>query len=306
MAAFMAAIFIAMKTFEECAAEAQKYSSRNDFRDGSHNHYSWLVRNRMLDQACAHMVPMRRAITDELIFSEAKRFKTRVEFKRADQSLYKAAYKRGLLDQACAHMDAKKRRLSNAEIAEIARRYRSRSEFYQKDTGAYQTAKKRGILDAVCAHMPAGDRRLTDAELIATARTYKTRRALKEGDFGVYTTILRRRLERKAFAHMDYGFTGFLDDQPATLYHFRLVTPEGLTLHKVGITNRPPTRRLLSMGLRRGVAAELLATIPFASGRDARMIEKRLHRKFSSHRYCGPPVMKNGNTELFTSAALEF
>lgn len=288
------------RTFEECAAEALKHRTRAEFKLAANPQYQFLVRIRRIDEACAHMGHVYRSITDEMILSAAAKYSTRTEFRDADQPLYAAARKRGLAELAFGHMVVKKRKQSDADLAAIAKQYATRSEFYKLDSGAYQAAKKRGILDTICAHMPPGDRNLSDAEILTIARQYKTRGVFKDSDFGAYTTMLRRGLEQRACAHMEYGFTGYREDLPAVLYHFRMTTPDGLVLHKVGITNRPPNKRLLSMGLVKGVRATLVSTISFALGRDARIREKQLHQQFSSHRYTGGHVMKNGNTELFT------
>jgi cytochrome c553 len=251
------------------------------------------------------MQTLRRELSDSDLAGIAAKYAHRRAFKIGDHSAYMAAWRRGILDAICAHMTVKKRRLSDEELAQIAAKYATRSEFNANDTGAYQAASKRGILDAICAHMPPGDRRLTDQEVIGIAKKYQTRMAFKEGDFGAYKVVLRRGLEQEAFAHMEYGETGYRQDLPAILYQFRVELPDGQVLHKVGITNRPPKRRLASMGLVRGVKATLTKTVHFSTGRDARMAEQRLHKAFCGHRYRGPAVMSNGNTELFTVPILE-
>lgn len=195
--------------------------------------------------------------------------------------------------------------LSDEQIADKALGFDSRSAFYAGDSGAYQTAVKRGILQTVCAHMPKGTRRLTNSQLLAIAVTYKTRNDFKLGDFGAYTTAIRRGIITEASEHMEPGSTGFREDMPAVLYQFRVVTGEGLVLYKVGITNRKPRQRLTTMGLLDGAKGVLMHAVEFACGRDARMAEKRLHREFAKHRYCGQPVLKNGNTELFLVPVIE-
>jgi hypothetical protein len=246
------------------------------------------------------MTPLRRRLSDDELTEAASGYTHRRAFKLGNQAAYMQAMKRGMLDAICAHMVAKWRKQSDAELAAIALKFSTRSEFEKCDSGAYQTAGRRGILDTICHHMPPGDRRLTDAEIIAIAAQYKTRGVFKECDFGAYTTMLRRGLELDACRHMEPGFTGFRDDLPATLYQFRMTIPGGAVLHKVGITNRPPDKRLLSMGLVRGVKAQLVSTISFDLGRDARIREKQLHQQFAPHKYNGSQVMRNGNTELFT------
>jgi hypothetical protein len=98
---------------------------------------------------------------------------------------------------------------------------------------------------------------------------------------------------------------GFSKDKSAYLYFLRVRVPGIGDLFKIGITNRDPSDRIAGMGADPGVVIELLETVSFENGRDARIAEKRLHRKFSSHKYVGAPVMKNGNTELFTVNALD-
>lgn len=260
----------------------------------------------MLDFACSHMDVLRRNLTDDLIAEIAARYKSRGEFKKGDRSAYLAAWKRGILDSVCGHMRCRSRLLTDDQLREVARGFSTRSEFARSDSGAYQTATKRGILDEVCAHMDGkADRRLSSAEILSIARQFKTRNDFKLGDFGAYTTAIRRGLIVEACAHMEYGAAGFREDRPAVLYHFRVTLPDGLVLYKVGITNRKPKQRLVTMGLRRGTKAELVHCVEYPVGRDARIAEKRIHRKLSSHRYGGPAVMGNGNTELFTVNPLE-
>lgn len=148
-------------------------------------------------------------------------------------------------------------------------------------------------------------RRLADAEVLTIARKYSTRNDFKLNDFGAYITAMRRGLIEAACAHMEYGASGFREDKAAVLYQFRLTLPDGQIVYKVGITNRKPKQRRITMGIQRGVKAELTHTVSFALGRDARMEERRLHRHFSDKRYTGAPVMVNGNTEVFTVALLE-
>ena len=297
--------FFMKLTQESCFAAAASFTSKADFKAGTNPEYQWLCRNGLLEQACQHIAPLRRSLSDADISEIASKYSGRRQFKLADQSAYNAAKKRGILDAVCAHMDIKYRVLSDDELRALALKYASRTEFVLSDNGAYQTANKRGILDDVCAHMDGkGCRRLTDAEIIDIASKFKTRNDLKLGDFGAYTTAIRRGLIVDAFAHMTPGASGFREDIPAVLYQFRIELPDGLVVYKVGITNRKPRQRMFTMGIIPGYKATLTGFIQFDLGRDARIAEKRLHRKNSSKRYGGPPVMKNGNTELFTASLL--
>lgn len=292
--------------YESCSAAAAAFTTKRDFKAKSNPEYQWLVRNGLLDNACAHITPLHRALTDDNIASIAKQYTNRQAFKLGYQSAYQAARKRGILDRVCAHMQSDRYRIhTDDQIAQIASGFKSRSEFVRSDSGAYQTATKRGILDAVCEHMDSrGCRRLSDSEILEIASKFRTRNDFKLGDFGAYTTAIRRGLITDACTHMEYGATGFREDKPATLYQFRLETPDGLVLYKVGITNRKPKQRLVTMGIQRGIKSELVNLINFEFGRDARIAEKRLHTKYASSRYRGDLVMQNGNTEVFTVALI--
>lgn len=293
--------------YETCHTVALTFSTKQDFRDGANGEFQWLRRNDSLQKACAHMAPMRRTLTDDDIAAIANGFDHRRAFKLGDQSAYNAATKRGILDSVCAHMETDRYRiLTNEQIAAIASTYKSRSEMKFADNGAYQTATKRGILDAVCDHMDSrGCRRLSDDEVLEVATKFRTRNDFKLGDFGAYTTAIRRGLIDEACDHMEFGATGFRHDKPAVLYQFRIELEDGMVVYKVGITNRKPRQRAITMGIRRGLKADLTHSVQFEFGRDARIAEKRLHRKFASSKYSGPPVMKNGNTELFTADVME-
>ncbi|WP_443698750.1 GIY-YIG nuclease family protein [Pseudomonas sp.] len=292
--------------YDKCAAIAAKFSKKVTFRTTENSAFQWLKRNNLIGQACAHMVVLRRDLSDADIQHIAGNYQTRRAFKLGDQSAYKSAIKRGILDCICVHMTEMHRSLTDDELREIASQFATRLEFLDADNGAYQTAKKREILDSICSHMDGrnGTRRLSDEEILNIALQYETRNDFKLGDFGAYTTAIRRNLITQACEHMGYGFTGFREDQPAVLYEFRMVTPDGMVLYKIGITNRTPHQRLATMGLHTGVKAELANQTDFESGRDARIAEKRLHRRMAEHRYTGSPVMRNGNTELFTVGAL--
>lgn len=289
-------------SYETCLSVAQKFSCRIDFRNNANKEYQWLRRNGKLDIACAHMNALRRSLTDDEIHDIARKFNSRRAFKIGDQSSYNAATKRGILDKVCSHMSGYRYRvLSDEQIFEIARQFKSRVEFLEKDKAAYQTADKRGILNEACSHMAYRDtRRLTNDEILSIAKTFNTRNDFKLGDFGAYTTAIRRGLIEEACSHMEYGPCGFREDKPAVLYQFRIEVPGGEILYKVGITNRKPRQRLTTMGVKKGVNAELINFIKFKVGRDARIAEKRLALEFSAYRYKGERIMKNGNTELYT------
>ena len=288
------------RTYESCAAVASKYQTKRDFRLNADLDHQWLRRNHLIGQACAHMEPIRRTLSDGDIARIAAKYTSRKALQTGDQSIYNAARRRGILDSVCAHMDVKHRDLSDEDIASIAKTFTSRSEFDLLDKGAYLTATKRGILDHVCSHMDSrGNRRLTDAEIIAIAKPHRTRRDFKLVDFGAYAAAWRRGLLEVACAHMVDGACGFNPKKPAVLYCIRFTKPCGEVLHKVGITNRSAKIRLQTLGLHPGVKASILREVRFQNGADARAREIAILAAVAEHRYQGEPIMESGNTELF-------
>lgn len=74
---------------------------------------------------------------------------------------------------------------------------------------------------------------------------------------------------------------------------------DGGVFHKVGISNREASRRIKDMGAGKCRNVRVLKVIRFARGYEARSAELAIKRKFAPYRYSGPPVLLNGNTELF-------
>lgn len=296
-------------TIQESFTEAKKYSSRSEFARSAKNAYHTLWRAGMLDDACTHMqispVYSYERWTHQSVFDEAAKYCNRAEFKRSCSGAHGYALTHGILDQACAHMRDGHFFWHVFELMAVAIKYRRKSEFIAKEKSAYNFALKRKLVPLICAHMESHARAWDKPAVLEAARGCQSRGMFQALYSGAYKHADVNGYLDEACAHMAPPEYGFQKENPAVLYQLKITTPAGLILLKVGITNRDPMARVAGMGLLPGVSAELLSVINFASGRDARITEKRLHRKLSSSRYCGPPVMKNGNTELFTVAALE-
>lgn len=190
------------------------------------------------------------------------------------------------------------------ELMCVAIKYQDKSEFIRSEKSAYEFCKKKGLVDLVCAHM-RGRRAWDKTSVMAAAAEFQSKGAFQAAYSGAYKQADAGGYLDEACAHMPPPEYGFSKEKAAVLYFLRVIVPGHPDLFKIGITNREPADRIAGMGLHTGVVAEVIETIAFPNGRDARISEKRLHRKFSSHKYGGPPVMKNGNTELFTVNVLD-
>ena len=296
--------------FEKYFAQAKQFSSRADFSRRAASAYQMLYRHKMLDKACAHMtvspVYSYARWTPEAVFVEAAKYANRAEFKRQCSGAYCYALDNGILAQACSHMRDGQRFWHVFELMAVAIKYQSQAEFINEQKSAYKFCKRENLVDIVCAHMERRRKWFCKADVLAEAARHKSRGAFQAMASGAFKQAYSGGYLDEACAHMPPPEYGFSKEKPANLYHLRITAPGGVELFKIGITNRDPLKRIAGMGLFDGVAAEVLDVIQFASGRDARITEKRLHSRLSGYRYAGDPVMKNGKTELFTVNMLEF
>jgi len=90
---------------------------------------------------------------------------------------------------------------------------------------------------------------------------------------------------------------GFDKNKPGTLYYLEVVTVSG-TLWKIGITNRTIDERFTAKDL---LSITVVYQHTFKSGKDASDLEKLLLKEYKHLQYDGAKVLRDGNTELFTS-----
>lgn len=96
--------------------------------------------------------------------------------------------------------------------------------------------------------------------------------------------------------------SGFDQTKPGLLYYVAVVTEDGDTRYKIGITNLSLEKRFPAADLAR---IRVVETWWFAIGRDAAEREAEILYEFASDRYSGPDILVGaGNTELFTRDVL--
>ena len=95
--------------------------------------------------------------------------------------------------------------------------------------------------------------------------------------------------------------TGFNSSISASFYYLKVPNPYGgAPLYKIGITNRSVKARY--RGDSRNFEHLLVAN--FAMGANARKLEQSLLKAFAAYIYQGPPILKAGDSELFTKDIL--
>lgn len=312
MADFKHPPFFMPKSFsiEKHFIEARKYSSRSEFALKCQTSYQMLWRKKLLDEACSHMpispVYVARKWTHEMVFEEAAKYQTRAEFKRKAGGAHAYALGNKIIDQVCAHMRQGIVKWHIFELMAIAIKYKNQREFIREQRKVYEYCVKQKLLSIVCAHMSKREKWDSKSVVLAEAKKYRSGTEFQSNASGAFKQAYANGYLEEACAHMPPPEYGFSKEKKANLYFLRITIPGSQDLFKIGITNREPAARVKGLGLNHGVTAEILKVIEFECGRDARIAEKRLHRRFSIFRYGGLPVMKNGNKELFTVNVLNW
>lgn len=236
--------------------------------------------------------------------TEAKKYNSRSEFRRANQGAYAFALNNGLLDNVCAHM--KPLVFWNIfELMAVARKYDNLQAFRKSEPEAYNYATKSQLLKLATSHMARHVIQWTKELVLEEAAKHNSRGMFQAAASGAYKHADKYGYMDEACAHMPDPEYGFSKEKLSRLYHLKIKFVNGLTLYKLGITNRLVMARIAGMGVPDGSEIEVLNEIEFERGRDARITEKRLHRRFKNHRYNGEPLLKNGNTELFYVPLIE-
>ena len=291
-------------TDETALAEAAKYKNRAEFRRSNQGAYGYALKNDLLASAFANAKSGHNFWHLFELMAVALKYTEKTTFISSEPQAYNFANKNKLVDIACAHMTTARIDWDRSSVLIEALKHQSRGMLRVLASGAYKHADKHGYLDEACAHMDVTRRAMTQEMAIDLAKQYETRSKFQECDGGAYSYARLSGCLDQACAHMVPGINGFSKEKSAVLYHLRISLADGTTLYKIGITNRKPETRVAGMGIQAGASVEIIDVTNFESGRDARIAEKRLHRRMAEFRYRGPAIMKNGNTELFTVGAL--
>ena len=61
--------------------EAEKYTTKIDFRNNSYSAYSWAHRNNVIKDVCSHMKPLLKSWSLELVEIEALKYQYKKDFR---------------------------------------------------------------------------------------------------------------------------------------------------------------------------------------------------------------------------------
>ena len=146
-------------TRERCFEEAQKYSSKQEFRTNCSSAYTIAWRNGWLaDYTWLNKprVAPNKKWTEEATEKEARKYKTREEFKTNSNGAYAAARNNGWLEKYTWFGPIRHPKgywNSKEHCQEEALKYNTRKEFSQNSTSAYKSACEHKWIDDITKHM---------------------------------------------------------------------------------------------------------------------------------------------------------
>lgn len=94
-------------TLEEVKDEALKYDNKTSFSKGSSKAYRTALKNKWMDECCAHMISKRKSNgywTKERCSEIALKFKNKADFSKNSGGAYNVAIKNNWIDEICSHM----------------------------------------------------------------------------------------------------------------------------------------------------------------------------------------------------------
>lgn len=136
-------------TYDTCAEEAKKYSTRTDFYNGNRSAYHYAWKNGYLDDFTWFVSPQKpHGYWDyDTCYEEAKKYSYKAEFKNNCGRAYHVANKNGWLkDYTWMHKPDSTKKWTYEACYEEAKKYKSKSEFLYGASGAYGSAIKNGWL----------------------------------------------------------------------------------------------------------------------------------------------------------------
>lgn len=139
---------------ETVALEAQKYSSRRQFKLGSAGAYKVALKLGIVDNICAHMTTRNWSETE--VVALASRYRTLKDFREENKGAYLSAMRGGYLKKVTANLErALKPRgyWTFDRCKEEAQKYQTRGELQIANGSVYNASLKNGWLDEVCSHM---------------------------------------------------------------------------------------------------------------------------------------------------------
>ena len=146
-------------TKDVCRNEANKYTTRRDFKRNSPKIYDTACTKHWLDEICSHMVGKIKHKAGwwdniENCIATASLYNSPQELKNVESGCHASIFKHKWQNICYKHMNCRKREYTENDLSNIAKRCKTHKEFRTKYSGAYSSAKNKNLLEKICQHMP--------------------------------------------------------------------------------------------------------------------------------------------------------
>lgn len=189
-------------TLESCQQTAQKFRTRQEWRNKDPRSYGAAKKAGWLEQCTGHMLAQRRNLTRSICINSAKQYSTIGDWQKADNSAYVTARKHGWIQQCTQHMLVTRQSVSFERCFQSAQRYKTRSAWEKGDLGAYKGALKHGWMDECAKHMTAMRQSHTKEDCLLIASRYTTITEWRMGDPATYAAAKHYGWLKDVSAHM--------------------------------------------------------------------------------------------------------
>lgn len=266
-------------TLEALHEEALKYKTKVEFLRGSSKAFHSAYYNKVLDDICSHMTPVRKSWSVESVRQEASKYTTRLSFEKGSPSAYGAARRLKILDDVCSHMTILQTKWTLEMLIEAAKPYVTRGGFNKKNPNAYHTAKDWKVLHIVCAHMPEAFVWSIEG-LFAEAKKYTKRSDFFKYSKGAYCAAYDRGVLDEICGHMQKVKTGYNKKKTGYLYVLKL-SSDNKEYVGFGVTNSIDDR-IKQHDLSAAKTGFVVQVIKVFSGDGERILctERDIKRKF--------------------------
>ena len=117
-------------TRESAIADASSYKTKIEWKKTSNSAYAAARKNGWLEEACGHMITLRRKMDKPSVLASAAQHQTRGAWQNSDASAYGIALREGWLDEACTHMGSPRGvLLSKEQVLKSAKLFAGRTEW---------------------------------------------------------------------------------------------------------------------------------------------------------------------------------
>jgi hypothetical protein len=261
------------------------------------------------DEITAHIPrKLADAYTLQTALVKAKQYSSIAEFKTQNQSAYNAVRRFDGLNQLREIFPESQTPFGFWTLEKCmtaAAKFETIVDFRAKEPVAYTVTKKNNWLDQVAkqlerARMPNGWwddlsnflERLNACETLADYNNSNMPFAARRNGWMEHVNTVLPSLIR--------GATGFDTTKPAIMYYLRIETVYAKA-YKIGITNRSVQQRFYSEDRDK---ITVLNEWEYDVGLDAFNAEQEILEAHAEHTWMGEPLLRNGNTEMFSSDVL--